>query len=504
MRSAARSSCAPTGSKARRTSASRPPARSSCARGARRCSPTGCSTTSSTTRSGPRATSRCARPRLDHAVPRSSSSATRETATSRRRASTSARPARTARRRRSGLPGPTCTRRRDAQLHDVRRAEQRLVSARRRDRSRQAAQGRHRAQRQGVLSRRAGASYTPWLEFPLSNERKSGFLTPIVGSYADPRLRNRHALLLQPRAQLRRDVHAAADDASAGCMIGGDRAVTCSSPPSGEIDRAKSCRTTASPTRYALGVFVEAQPAVRAVAHRLRQLQPRVGLDLFRRLLRPHRGDVAEDAAAGGRARSPTTGRSRASARVQSFQTLQDPNPAAASTPPYNMLPQVKATMADTDWLGLTWSGTARVHALRAVGARCPPAIAPSLYPSVRWIRQGSCVVRQRARRASQLWQYDLNQPRRACRRRQRERRGADHQRRRGAHLRARLDRLRHELHPDARAARDVHVHPVPAARTSCRCSTPCRTTSTSRSSSSRTASSAATASATRISSRSP
>src|SRR4029453_16671278 len=24
--------------------------------------------------------------------------------------------------------------------------------------------------------------YTPWLEFPLSNERKSGFLTPTIGS----------------------------------------------------------------------------------------------------------------------------------------------------------------------------------------------------------------------------------------------------------------------------------------------------------------------------------
>ena len=31
--------------------------------------------------------------------------------------------------------------------------------------------------------------YSPWLEFPLSNERKSGFLTPTTGSTRHPRLR---------------------------------------------------------------------------------------------------------------------------------------------------------------------------------------------------------------------------------------------------------------------------------------------------------------------------
>ena len=42
-------------------------------------------------------------------------------------------------------------------------------------------------------------------------------------------------------------------------------------------------------------------------------------------------------------------------ARVQSFQTLQDPN--APIVPPYNRLPQVIGTLAETDWAGLTFSG---------------------------------------------------------------------------------------------------------------------------------------------------
>jgi LPS-assembly protein len=95
-----------------------------------------------------------------------------------------------------------------------------------------------------------------------------------------------------------------------------------------------------------------------------------------------------------------------ASVLVQSFQTLQDPS--APVTPPYNMLPQVKATMAETDWAGLTWSGNAQ-YTHFAQSSLVPTGDRAVLYPSVRWIRQGSSWFFN-AHAAVEAWQYDLNQ----------------------------------------------------------------------------------------------
>ena len=96
-----------------------------------------------------------------------------------------------------------------------------------------------------------------------------------------------------------------------------------------------------------------------------------------------------------------------ASVVVQSFQTLQDP--AAYVTPPYNMLPQIKATMSETDWAGLTWSGSAQ-YTHFAQSALAPTGDRAVLYPSVRWIRQGSSWFIN-AHAAVAAWQYDLNAP---------------------------------------------------------------------------------------------
>ena len=255
--------------------------------------------------------------------------------------------------------------------------------------------------------------------------------------------------------------------------------------------------------RHALGVLVEAQPAVHALARRLRQLQPRLRRHLPRRLRRSHRGDVAKDAAGGSRAQSRAYGPLTVLARVQSFQTLQDPNPAAAVTPPYNMLPQVKAVLNEYRLARSHLERTRRVRRASRSPRCVPTGDRATFYPSLRWIRQGNAwFVNARAgdRRVA-----IRSQPADARRsRRQRGRCGADRERRRRAHLRARLVDLRHAT--SCRRSSRARCTPTSrsATRTSCRCSTPCWTTSTSRSSSARTASSAATASATPTSSRSP
>ena len=106
--------------------------------------------------------------------------------------------------------------------------------------------------------------YTPWLEFPLSNERKSGFLTPTIGStqirgfeFAAPyyfNLAPNYDATVTPRIMTR-----------ARRADRGARAATCSSSlrgPGHRRDRAGRPHDR----RHALGGLVEAQPAVRAVA----------------------------------------------------------------------------------------------------------------------------------------------------------------------------------------------------------------------------------------------
>ena len=232
-RSAAPSTCAPTASKGTATSASRPRARSSCARGARRCSPTGCSTTSPRTRSGPRATSRCARASTGSAGPRSSSSASARSATSTSRASTSPRTQSRGEAKEIRFAGPDLYEATQGAVHDLRGAQQRLVPARRRDRGRQAAQGRHGARRERVLPRRARDVHAV-ARVPAVQRAQVGLPHADDRIHADPRLRVRGAVLLQPRAQLRRDADAAHHDAARRADRAA-RAATCSSRAAGEV-----------------------------------------------------------------------------------------------------------------------------------------------------------------------------------------------------------------------------------------------------------------------------
>jgi LPS-assembly protein len=100
-------------------------------------------------------------------------------------------------------------------------------------------------------------------------------------------------------------------------------------------------------------------------------------------------------------------GRLSVLARAQALQTLQDPQ--APVTPPYNMLPQVGARLADTDAIGLTWSGLAEFVRFDE-SSLVPTGNRATIYPSVRWIRQGNYWF-VNAHAAIAAWQYDLSEP---------------------------------------------------------------------------------------------
>ena len=165
--------------------------------------------------------------------------------------------------------------------------------------------------------------YAPWLQFPLSNERKSGFLTPTLGSTGvrgfeatapyylnlapnydatiTPRLMTKRGLQLG--AQFRyllgepEDLFGVAAGEMNAEILPHDRVT-------GENRYALAWKHTEqfAPCRQQR-VVRSRERAVRAVARWLFQHQQGLGRQLFRRFRRPRRRDVAEDAAARCRTR---------------------------------------------------------------------------------------------------------------------------------------------------------------------------------------------------------
>ena len=245
--------------------------------------------------------------------------------------------------------------------------------------------------------------YTPWLEFPLSDERKSGFLTPI-GGYTQVRgieiatpyyfnLAPNYDATVTPRLMTRRGLQLGAQgryltEAMAGETIG-------------EI--LPDDRVTGD-MRWGLSVKhnQRLQPWLIGYVNYNRVSDATYFADFADRIAVTSQKTLPQDAGL-----IVNYGPLSVLARAQAFQTLQDPQ--APVVPPYNMLPQVRATAADTDWMGLTWSGTAE-YVRFAQSTLVPTGDRASLYPSMRWIRQGSFWF-MNAHAGISAWQYDLNEP---------------------------------------------------------------------------------------------
>ncbi len=202
----------------------------------------------------------------------------------------------------------------------------------------------------------APVAYTPWLDFPLSNDRKTGFLTPIIGSsgirgfeYAQP-----YYLNLAPNYDATLIAH---EMTKRGLQIAGQfRYLFANSNGEAEAAYLNDDRQTGT-NRYLMSwkhteTFADA-PGV-AMFWNLNKvsdntyfsdLSDRVGLTSQTTL--PRQGGV-----------SYTNGPWQVIAQAQGFQTLADPN-VPPGPPPYNRIPQVYASLQETDWAGLTFSGHA-------------------------------------------------------------------------------------------------------------------------------------------------
>ena len=251
--------------------------------------------------------------------------------------------------------------------------------------------------------------YSPWLQFPLSNERKSGFLTPTLGSngvrgleITTPYYLNlapNYDATITPRLMSKR-----------GLMIGtqfryllGD-----GTPPFGSANGEMNAEILPNDRqlgerRYALAWAHNEQFApwlsgywnVNRVSddNYFTDFADRIAITSQRTL--PREGGL-----------TATTGPWTLLARVQSFQTLQDPN--APVIPPYNRVPQILGTLRDTEWLGLTWSGTGE-YARFSQEALVPTGERVVLNPTVSFNRQGSAWFFN-ARAGVHLREYQLDQ----------------------------------------------------------------------------------------------
>ena len=406
-------------------------------------------------------------------------------------------------RQRDPLQGSRPVRGERRDVHDLRRAAPRLVPARRRARDRQPAQGRHGARRDGVLQGRADRRTRRGSSFPLSNERKSGFLTPILGSTGTRGFEVRGAVLPQPRAELRRHAHAALHDqarAAAGravpLLFGDASAVR---QAAGELD-AEILPHDKRHRHQSLRLQLDPQRAVHAVRCRATSTCKGLRRHLFRRPRRPHRRHVAAHAAARRRAHRTTAARGRCS---RAHAELPDAAGPERSRSRRRTTAAAAARHAERRRTGSASRGAD--HRVRAASARPRCADRRPLGASIRPPRspQRPVVVLHRARPACTRASTTSTRPTPATPDTIRIAVVPIAEPRRRPRVRARQDvrRPRRSCRRSSRA-RSTSTSRI-AARTSCRCSTPRSTTSTSRSSSPRTAISATTASATRTSSRS-
>jgi LPS-assembly protein len=245
--------------------------------------------------------------------------------------------------------------------------------------------------------------YSPYLSFPLSNDRKSGFLTPVYGSsnqrgfevavpyYLNLAPNYDATLLLRPMSRR-------------GIQFGGQFRYLF--PESaGEVDAEDLPHDRLTDTdRYALAWkhnqnfgqgfvgYVNAQKVSDDTY--FADLSDRLALTSQTNLLRE--AGIAYDHAPFALL-----------TRVQTFQTLQDPNNPI--TPPYFREPQVLLTVQPVEWQGLDFAAAGEFVRFRQ------PALVPNgdrsyFYPTVSWSQRGNAWFFT-AQTGLHVTHYDLDNP---------------------------------------------------------------------------------------------
>jgi LPS-assembly protein len=245
--------------------------------------------------------------------------------------------------------------------------------------------------------------YTPYLSFPLSNERKSGFLTPVLGTNSSRgvefslpyyfNLAPNYDATLTPRYMTKR-----------GLQLNGQFRYLFPDI-AGEIDAEGLNDRVTDTGRYGLlwkhNQVISAVPGLAAYLNLQKVSDDTYFADLSDRLTVTSQTNLPRE---GGLAYS--RGPFGLLVRMQTFQTLQDPNNPII--PPYFREPQVLARLDPVEWYGLEFAGNAEYVRFRQ------PALVDAdrtvLYPTVAWTRRGNAWFFT-ARTGIHLSTYNLEDP---------------------------------------------------------------------------------------------
>jgi len=257
------------------------------------------------------------------------------------------------------------------------------------------------ARNASIIFKGVSIFYSPYLDFPLSNERKSGFLTPVFGSTSSRgiemslpyyfNLAPNYDATLTPRVMTRR-----------GLQING-QARYLFPDFAGEADAEVLPDRVTGTNRYGLSWKHNQNlgflPGLAGYVNVQKVSDDAYFTDLSDRIVVTSQSTLPREAGL-----VYNRGPFSLLTRIQRFQTLQDP--ANPITPPYFREPQLLMTMSPVEWKGLDFQASGefvRFHQSALVtGDRSV------LYPSVTWARRGNAWF-VNARTGLHMTHYDFD-----------------------------------------------------------------------------------------------
>jgi Organic solvent tolerance protein OstA len=234
-----------------------------------------------------------------------------------------------------------------------------------------------------ILFKNVPILYSPYIDFPLSNERKSGFLAPLFGSTSSRgiemslpyylNLAPNYDATLTPRFMTRR-----------GLQLNGQFRYLFPDI-TGEADAEILPDRITNTNRYGLTwkhtQAISQIPGLATYVNVQKVSDDAYFTDLSDRLIVTSQQTLPREAGL-----SYNRGPFGFLARVQAFQTLQDPNNPI--TPPYFREPQLLATMNPVEWKGIDFAGNAEYVRFRQ------PALLNAeravVYPTATWTTRGN------------------------------------------------------------------------------------------------------------------
>jgi LPS-assembly protein len=225
--------------------------------------------------------------------------------------------------------------------------------------------------------------HAPWLDFPLSNDRKSGFLTSAFGSSSSTgfemslpyyfNLAPNYDTTLTPRLMTRRGLQVGDQFRYLFPNIAGETNV--------EVLQDRVTDTTRYLLDWTHNQNFPAVPGLSGYINVEKVSDNSYFTDLSDRLANTSQTNLPREAGL-----AYTNGPFSMLARVQAFQTLQDPNNPIV--PPYFREPQIVMNLSPVSWAGLEFAAFGEY-----VNFRQPTEVngqRAQLYPTVSWTQRGN------------------------------------------------------------------------------------------------------------------